>query len=212
MWHSLAIHAEASSLFGYAAAYAATLVTPGPSFAVVSQTSLCSSRKEAVMVAIGLACGASLLIMLVLRGATSLPASQTIGMVGHFLGTALLLLIGLRTVRRSLLAAKQKAGLSTRARKGSHFTVGLLTALTNPVSFAFFSSVALAANSARTGITDTLLPAGVFLMALCWFGLVAMLLSLPSFKSIYSRVSRPLDGITGVILIVIALSWLAPGQ
>ncbi|GHD05210.1 LysE family translocator [Tianweitania populi] len=209
MWQSLAVQAEASSLLGYAAAYAAMLVTPGPSFAVVSQTSLSASRREATTVAIGLACGASLLILLILRGTTSLRVSQALGSIGPFIGTALLLLIGLRTVRRALLAEAAN-GLPTRqARQGNHFTIGLLTALTNPISFAFFSSIALAAHSAKIGMIDTVLPAGVFLMALSWFGLVAVLLSLPSVKKLYGRASRTLDVMTGMILIIIALSWLA---
>ena len=209
MWQSLVVHAEASSLLGYAAAYAAMLVTPGPSFAVVSQTSLSATRREAAAVAIGLACGASLLIMLILRGTMTLPVSQALSTVGPFIGTALLLLIGLRTVRRALLVEASN-GLPTRqARKGSHFTIGLLTALTNPLSFAFFSSIAFAAHSTKIGMIDTVLPAGVFLMALSWFSLVAVMLSLPSIKSLYGRASRALDAITGVILIVIALSWLA---
>lgn len=200
-----------SSLLVYAAAYAAMLAIPGPSFMIVSQASLSATRREAALVAIGVACGASLLIMLLLRGAANLPASQGWAELGRLAGTLLLLMIGFRALRRSLLPAVEAASSPRFSRQGGHFAVGLLTALTNPISFSFFSSVALTSHTAASPPSGALLSVGVFVMALSWFGFLAMLFSLPSMRSLYGRAARRLDGVMGVLLVGVALLWLFQG-
>lgn len=206
--NSAAFPSEVSGLLTFATAYAAMLVTPGPSFAVVSQASLSASRREAALVVVGIAFGASLLIMLVLSGAANLPTYGQSEQLGRYAGPVLLLVIGFRSLRRSLLPIAPGKSRLQKGSSGGHFVIGLVTAITNPISFAFFSSVALASRSIDTMMLERLLPLGVFLMALCWFGLLAMLLTLPLVKTIYTRSARQLDGIMGAVLIGIAVSWL----
>lgn len=207
----LPITPEVSGLLTFATAYAAMLVTPGPSFAIVSQASLSASRREAALVVIGIACGASLLIMLVLGGAARLPAYESSEQLGRYAGIVLLLIIGFRTLRRSLLCKVIKDARLDRPSWSNHFVVGLVTAMSNPISFAFFSSVALASRSIDVFLLERLLPVGVFLMALCWFGFLAIVLSLPAIKSVYGRATRHVDGIIGAALIAIAISWMLSG-
>lgn len=206
-----AFPAEASGLLTFAAAYAAMLVTPGPSFAVVSEASLSGSRRDAMLVVIGIACGASLLIMLVLNGASSLPVYESTAQIGRYAGTVLFLIIGYRAFRRSWLPATAISAEFRKRSWGGSFVVGLVTALTNPISFAFFSSVALASQTSELFVLERVLPLGVFLMALCWFGFLATLLSLPAVKTVYGRASRRVDAAIGALLVVIALSWLLTG-
>ena len=196
-------------LLAFAAGYAAMLVVPGPSFAVVSQASISASRREAGLVAVGVASGASLLVLAVTSGAASLPVSGVLAEFGRLVCTLLLLIVGYRALRRAL-TPRVLGHEPEKPFGGRHFAVGLMTAAANPISFAFFSSAALAARSDEASAANVFLPVGVFVMALGWFGLLAVLLSLPAVKRSYGRAVRHLDGITGAMLIAIALWMLVP--
>jgi threonine/homoserine/homoserine lactone efflux protein len=206
---SAVLATDASTLLTFATAYAAMLVTPGPSFAVVSEASLSGSRQAAALVVVGVACGASLLIMLVLGGAANMPLHENSPQIGRYMGAVVLLIIGFRAFRRSWLAADVVFSSRQLPKWGGHFALGLVAAVTNPISFAFFSSVALESQSSDLFFREKLLPLGVFLMALCWFGFLAMLLSLPLVKTIYDRAGRRLDAVVGAVLIATALAWIA---
>ncbi len=210
MFNGNASDADASGLLALGLTYAVMLATPGPSFAVVTRVSVSASRREAAAVAAGVACGASLLIELALRGAAVLPGSTTLAEAGRLAGIVLLLVLGLRALRRALLPVEPGPRVAAPDRAARHFALGLATAFTNPVSFAFFSSVALASRAMPGGMANSWrLPLGVFLMAFFWFGTLAMLFSLPAVRALHGRAARRLDGLTGTVLIGMALCWLA---
>ncbi len=185
--------------------YAAMLAVPGPSFAVVLSASLTGSRSAGILSSIGVASGAALLLFLALQASELLPQSDFVAEVGRVVCTLVLLTVGFRALRKALLPRIDKITASEPC--GRHFLIGLVTAVTNPLTFAFFSSVALTARGAMDGGTmPSFLPASVFLMALSWFGLLAVLLSRPAVLSLVGRSSRQIEVVTGAILIVMAVS------
>ncbi len=195
-----------AGLAAFGVSYAMMLAIPGPSFLVVSNASVAGSRRAGILTSAGVASGAALLLLLALKASALLPQSDLLGEIGRLLCTLVLLVIGYRAVRRAVLP--QIGVIQAVAGPCSgHFLIGLITALTNPITFSFFSSVALTAKGKLgDGVAPTLLPAGVFFMALTWFGLIALLLSLPAFQAVYGRAARHIDAVMGAALIAIALS------
>lgn len=203
-----AIGSGSGPLLSFAAAYAAMLVIPGPSFAIVSHVSLSASRQEATLVAAGVASGASLLIAFILAGASFFPATQPLIEIARLCCILLLFVVGLRALRRSTVAPEAPQRLREKAGPYALYATGFLTAMTNPISFGFFSSAVLAIGERADRSLDPLLPASVFLMAFGWFAFIALLLSAPASRSAFRKWARHLDALTGAVLVGIAIGTL----
>lgn len=163
-------------IFSLAGAYALIAVTPGPNFAVVAQCGLSASRTKAAAAALGVALGAGLLAMAAASGAASLLALGPSRLAIGFGFTLLLLWLALGSLRRAQASAAQLR-LCEEASLARCLRLGLLTAASNPLTFAFFLGLSSAPRCGASGC----LPASAFLaaftVALVWFGCIALLLS-----------------------------------
>lgn len=163
-------------ILSLAGAYALIAITPGPNFAIVAQCGLSASRTKAAAAALGVALGAGLVAMAAASGAASLlalgPARLAIG-----LGFTLLLLwLALGSLRTARVSAAQLR-LCEEVSLARCLRLGLLTATSNPLTFAFFLGLSSAPRCGAGGCLPTSAFLAAFTVALVWFGCVALLLS-----------------------------------
>ncbi len=163
---SAALLAAAQSL----AVYAALAATPGPNaFAVGAQAALCGLRATlplclGIGLGVALAAGGACAGAARLQGAGAEHAART-------LAAAALILMAMR------LAEAPRAVAAGRARAASFGVcgLGLATALTNPVTWAYFAT----ACTGPAGRAAELLVAGAFVVALLVAVLLALVLGRP---------------------------------
>ncbi|MDX7953428.1 LysE family transporter [Lichenihabitans sp. Uapishka_5] len=196
-----------AEIAAFAAAYTNVILIPGPSFVVVCEAGLSTTRREASLVAVGVACGAGVLATTILQAAPVLRTSPELMSAGR-VGCALILLVmGLKILCHSLMQARKagQPGSSDIAR--TRFMTGFIAAATNPVSFASFTAAALAVR--RTEHGDCFIVAVmIFLMALAWFSTLAFVFSRPFLTVHYNRAARTLGSVMGCVLMVKAVSFL----
>lgn len=179
--------------------YLLIMALPGANFLVVAEASTMASRRAALSAALGIGCGAMLLALAAVSGASAFAADPRAVTLGKLLLAAILIVIGLRALRRACRVAS--AGAVARVpRSGGYFCLGLLTAATNPITSAFFVSAAI-----NVGLASTVARAGtlvvlVFLLASCWFGAVALAFSSPRVRFHFERWRRYVDVAVGILL------------
>lgn len=93
---------------------------------------------------------------------------------------------------------------------GRGVRTGLATNLLNPKALVFFIGLLAAMVTPEVdGMTRSLLVGELFIISLCWFGLLAWSLSTDRAQRLLLRVQRPLNLVTGVLFAVVSLSILA---
>ena len=90
-----------AEIAAFAAAYTNVMLIPGPSFVVVCEAGLSATRREAGLVAIGVACGAGVLATTILQASPVLRASPGLMTMGRLACALILLAMGLRIVCHS---------------------------------------------------------------------------------------------------------------
>lgn len=195
------------------------VVSPGPDFLIVTRNSLLYSRRVGVGTALGIAVGNIAWIAASILGISLLIARTVLLFTAmKWLGALYLIYLGVRALmarrkpavaaadqpqrRETVPAPREKKALTTL----SGFRIGLLTNLLNPkcgMFFVSFFSVVI------TPTTPTLLQYAygleIALIAVCWFSLLATVLSVERIKSTFERVSVWLDRVTGAILIALGI-------
>lgn len=184
------------------AGYAALLVVPGPSTLVVATAGL-SSPGRGSAAACGVASGTGVLVVAAAHvwGAVGMPMSLRIA--APFLFAMTLLCIGQRLLAQAVRPQSSPFD-STCPSRGVGFRVGFLTALTNPIGIAFFSTAVLSVPLADDAITAV--SACVFVMGLCWFSMVGRLASLAAGWPLPRHAAPLVQGLSGSALVVLA-TW-----
>lgn len=179
--------------------YLLVMSLPGANFLVVAEAGTRGSRRAALSAALGIGCGAMLLALAAVSGASAFAADPRAITLGKLLLAAILIVIGLRALRRACLPVVV-TGPARPPRSGGYFCLGLLTAATNPITSAFFVSAAINVGLASTVSRAGLLVALVFCMASLWFGAIAFAFSCESVRRRYERWRRSLDVGIGTLL------------
>lgn len=185
------------------AGYAALLVVPGPNMVVVSASSLASRGGEGMAAAIGVAFGATLLALVAMYAGNRIGEAADLGLFAPLLFAATMLYLGLRLVSQAIRPSDPRVAPAGGAI-GGHLLAGLVTSLSNPISFAFFSTAAisLADSGSRLLIAA---PACVFTMALGWFLLVGWIASRAAARGVPPYLGATVRGIAGAALLAIAV-------
>lgn len=179
------------------------LMSPGPDFFFVSQTSVSRSRKEALMGVLGITCGVMVWAGVALLGLhliiEKMAWLHTIIMVG---GGLYLCWMGYQMLRGALKKSDAPAPEPQveLARSGRSFLKGLLTNLANPKAIIYFGSVFSLFVGDNVGTGERW---GIFLLivleTLTWFTVVASLFALPAMRRGYQRMAKWIDGIAGTL-------------
>lgn len=195
--------ASVHPLFGnvaeFALSYLLIMALPGANFLVVAQASTAATRRTALAAALGIGTGATLLALAATSGASIVAADPRIGTLGKLLLATILVGIGLRALRRACLAAPAPSP-ANGPHGGGYFCIGLLTAVTNPVTSAFFVSASIQAGLSTSPLRGGLLVGLVFVLATGWFGGVAIAFSSRHVRERYARWRRTVDLGVGMLL------------
>ena len=199
-----------AEIAAFAAAYTNVMLIPGPSFVVVCEAGLSATRREAGLVAIGVACGAGVLATTILQASPVLRASPGLMTTGRLACALILLAMGLRLLCHSLTGVRNVKQRVSDVTARKRFMTGFVAAATNPVSFASFTTAALEVGRTGHGTDGIILASTIFIMAIGWFSMLAFLFSQPLLTTHYPRVARTLGSVMGCVLMVKALSFLLP--
>ena len=202
-----------SSLASLALLYLAALIIPGPNLLLVTHTAASASRRAALGVAFGIATGTLLWVGIAVFGVQKIfdaaPTLQTSLRVAggvYLLYLAYGLLRSLWVDRKGASNAVISVAGADVARaadcgQSSYFRRGLLTNLTNPKSFAFWTSVAVVSLDPNALLATRLLAVFmVAMMAVVWHIALAFVFSTAPAQRAYLRAKPILSLVTGVVM------------
>jgi threonine/homoserine/homoserine lactone efflux protein len=176
-----------ASLGLFTAAWLVLLVSPGPDFAATIQRAASRSRREGVMVALGITAGLAVWSTGSLLGlAVLLTTAAWLYDLLRLAGAAYLIYLGLRAIIRAACSADSVPAACADRR--SAFWVGFLTDMSNPKAVVFFGS-----------LFTSLLPAD----RPAWYCLVACLFSTRPVVGAYRLAKRWLDYATAAIFMAL---------
>ncbi|MFT3690782.1 LysE family transporter [Paenirhodobacter sp.] len=196
----------------FGGSYAVIALIPGPNFMLVSFMGLNHPRSHALCAAFGVSSGVASLSAV----AQLLPQSDAGGgpllHVLQAVFAVLLLSIGVRaiwTIGRSIRqrgAAPAPVGVRRSPSSATYcLFAGLCTALSNPVTLAFMIGTAVSGHRGTGGGLDVPRASagaiGTFIVAVVWFGGVALAASQPLMRAAAQRYGGLVTPIVGLVLI-----------
>ncbi len=183
----------------------AGVMSPGPNFVAVTHRAISSSRGEAVAMVFGIAMVNTLWAAMALFGLNLLVNSLPwLFWSIKLMGAAYLVWFGIQLLKRSGQPLKERNGLAAASSFPSALRDGIATNLANPKSMAFYASVFSGAVPADASI-ETLLAmvAMVGLLAILWYGSVALVLSADRMADLYRQGKKIVERTCGLFLILL---------
>ncbi|UTH73659.1 LysE family translocator [Chromobacterium sp. IIBBL 290-4] len=194
------------------AALAAGVVSPGPSFILVAQTSLSSSRKNGIAAAIGMGLGALTFATLVLIGLHALLINlPAIYIVLKCLGGGYLLYLAVRIWRGAAAPLRLDApGVIGAGRARQSFWLALATMLSNPKAMVQYGAIfAALLPKDLTGAQGAAIALSIFALEAGWYTLVALVLSSPQPRAAYLRYKTAMDRTAAFVMLLLGIKLLA---
>ena len=192
--------------------WAIALVSPGPDVLATARYATARSRRDGMLVGLGVTSAIGLWATASLLGLGVLLARVSwLYDIVRLAGAAYLAYLGVR----ALLAARSSGRRETVAEEAEPVTgdrsgwslwrVGFLTNIGNPKAAVFFGSLFGAFLPAQPSMwLQAAVLVGMVLMAVTWFTGVACLFSLAPFARGYRRAKRGIDVATGCLFIALA--------
>ena len=180
------------------------LLSPGPDFFYVSRAAAIHSRRTAIYGVIGITIGVTIWATAAVLGLTvvfkTMPALQGIVMA---LGGSYLFYLGVKMARVTTNAVFDESNLVQNTASKNEIIKGLLVNLSNAKVVIYFSSVM---SFVLVNIIETWqILTALFLITIetfVYFYVISILFSRPFTKRFYSRYSRYIDNVSGVIFIL----------
>ena len=180
------------------------LLSPGPDFFYVSRAAAIHSQRAAIYGVIGITIGVSIWATAAVLGLAivfkTMPALQGIVMA---LGGSYLFYLGVKMARVTTNVVFDETHLRQNTASKNEIIKGLLVNLSNAKVVIYFSSVM---SFVLVNITETqqILTALLLitLETFVYFYVISILFSRPFTKRFYSRYSRYIDNVSGVIFIL----------
>lgn len=198
------------------------LVTPGPDFFLISQVAVSHSRRDAMMAVIGVTIGVAVWALVALLGlhvlVKKLPWIQAIL---YLAGGSYLSYLGSLLMRSCFAQLHRKRNQGSQVISDSNVPTveiekqyknrlllkGLFTNLANPKALIYFGSVfVLFVGDNVSNVMRVEIFVLVTALTLLWFGVVAIVFSLPKPKALYQRAGAYIDGFAGILFLVFGLS------
>ncbi|HEY0328851.1 MAG TPA: LysE family transporter [Rhodopseudomonas sp.] len=191
------------ALFAIAMLYTVAVASPGPNFLVISQLSLSGRTHLAVQVALGIATGSVVWVVLAMAGvAAVLASSEWLCLAVRLVGAGYLMWLGVKLLLRALARQDNEAQTVPAMNAAKAWRTGLLTSLTNPKSGAFWTSVFATTFPASAPIWFYLVTALTIAgLSLGWHLGLALLFTSKAVQARYHRMRRGIDAVCGVVLL-----------
>ena len=190
------------------------VITPGPNFFITAQVAVCSTRRAALFVVLGLGTGTLVWGLCGLWGIRLLFQSAPWLYAGlKVAGGAYLIYLGLRLwIKKPSPSPEGQAPECPSGTSAGRIRTGLLTSLSNPKAAAFVTSLFASAFPKDIPLSTGLL--GVMLMVLIsssWYGLVAVAFSHRRFQRLYRLWRRGIERFAAAVFVGFGLK-LAVGR
>jgi RhtB (resistance to homoserine/threonine) family protein len=194
-------------LLALAGVWAIVVISPGPDFVATIHHAVARSRRDGLLVALGIATSTTIWVVVSLVGLGVLFARVSwLVEVIRIVGALYLTYLGCKMLwhaHRQKQAGEQK---DVVARSGSAWRVGFLTDISNPKAAAFFGSLFAVFLPAHAPLELQIASVVVVvLISLCWYSVVACFFSLEPVARGYRRIKRWIDYVTGGILVALGV-------
>ena len=192
-------------LAAFAAVHLLVAASPGPAFLAVSRTAIGTSRTAGLIAAAAMATGALVWAVATFFGLHVLFAQAPwLYDALRLGGAAYLIYLGIGMLREAWRGGLQAEVLAVAGR--ATFLRCLAVQLSNPKAAVFFGSifVTLLPTDAPLWVKGAAL-AILAMNEFGWYALVALVLSAPKARRIYSQAKRALDALFGGFLTVLGL-------
>ncbi|WP_176083080.1 LysE family transporter [Martelella sp. HB161492] len=178
---------------------------PGPNTVAVSYFAATRSRSAGFRAAAGVAAASFIWLALSLAGVgTFLLQAGIFYRLLRIAGAAYLIYIAIR-----MILARRASTPAEPPRGGAPFRSGFMTTLSNPKSAVFWTSVfALVLPATAPPGFYLAVIVWITLQAFAWYGLVALFLSTPLIRRLYSRAGLWLGRIAGGFMLLFGLKIL----
>lgn len=192
----------------FATAHVLTLISPGPDFLMVLQSSLRYSRKTALWVAAGISCGEMIHVTYSLLGIGLIIAQSTWAFTClKLLGSAYLIYLGISSIKASPNTGK----LFTNQAKGNYdlsalsaFKRGFLTNALNAKAAFFTISFFTVLVSPKTPIiVQSFYGLFILVSTFTWFTLVIIFLTHKSIQGPFLGAKHWIEKTCGVFLVIL---------
>lgn len=197
------MHNEFHSVLTVVMLFFLGLISPGPNFFVVVETTLNSGRVAGLVTGLGAATGDAVYASCGLFGVAGLIAAGGRAMTAiELLGGLYLLWLGTRMcVRRSVGCGNGNSPSVLNRSAGRHFWRGLVTDLANPKTVVFFASIfAVAVRPDSSQAVRASMLAGIVLTSLVWRGILSVIFSTPPIRRRYEHTQPIVERVFGGVL------------
>lgn len=178
------------------------LVSPGPNFLVVVQTTLNFGRAAGLVTGLGAALGDAVYASIGLFGVTQLTRVSPLMIGIEFVGGLYLAWLGARMLSHRQVSAQWHSSLSVETVPArAHFWRGLATDLANPKTVVFFAGIfAISVTPATTGTVRGTMLLGIVLTSILWRFFVSVVFSTIFIRKVYERAERIVERVFGAAL------------
>lgn len=192
-------------LLSVMAVHMVVLISPGPAFFVVTQTSISRSRREGVLTALGVSCAALLWSSAALLGVSLfLETTAWLYQGMKLLGGAYLIYLGFKSWRNAGKKPSSAVETSPTSSGWRSFRVGFITNLSNPKAVIFFGSIFASLLPPHLPLWMRAAAVGVIVFdALWWHVALALTFSTHPAQQLYAKAKRTLDYIAGGFLLFV---------
>jgi threonine efflux protein len=177
-------------------------MSPGPNFVLVTRTAIQHTRRHAAAVVLGFTSANLIWCTAVVFGLSVLfeLAPWVYGAI-KFFGGIYLVYLGVSLWRADDSKVTRAESL-VQTNLNTSYVRGLLTNLSNPKSVVYFGSIFALFMKPATPAWVQLVAIGIVLFdTVLWYGTVALLFSSGAVRSIYLRVQRPVNRVTGAVMV-----------
>lgn len=187
------------------------VVSPGPSFLLVAQTSISTSRRNGVAAAIGMGMGAVSFASLVLVGLHAvLNNVPTLYTVLRVCGSAYLMYLAVRIWKGATAPLSLTTVTNHPQSWQKAFLLALGTMLSNPKAMVQYGTIFAAllphdVSAAQSAI----LAASIFLLEAGWYVIVALVLSSTTPRNAYLKSKTVIDRTAGIVMGLLGVKLLA---
>lgn len=184
------------------------LISPGPNFFVVVETTLNSGRAAGLVTSLGAATGDAVYASCGLFGVAQFIAAGGRAIRGiEVLGALYLLWLGIRMFRRRPVTRSNPSLPSVSNRSARrHFWRGLMTDLANPKTVIFFASIfAVAVHPESSQAVRAGMLVGIVLTSIAWRFILSVIFSTPAIRRPYERTEPIVERVFGGVLCLFAV-------
>jgi amino acid exporter len=182
------------------------LVSPGPNFLVVIQSTLRGGQRSGIFTGLGAATGDGIYVLVGLLGFSTLSArGEWVFQALKLVGAAYLTLLGIQMCLRHSTPTDHPNQCWVPGIWRS-FLRGLATDLSNPKTILFFGSIFAVTLHPETPVwTKVIIWSEIMLISILWRIALCRLFSVPALRALYRKYEIAIERLFGALLIL--LGW-----